>query len=266
MHPFDTAIALEQVADGLVRGRTQPEWANMVGPFGGVTAATLLRAAEQHPERQGEPLSLTVNYLAPLVDGEFDITARPVRTNRTNQHWTLELAQDGEAKTTATAVFGAHRDTWTDTEATPPTAASPEDIPATGFGEFVVWVRNYEMRFVEGAIPGPDDGPSPTSTTTLWVRDGRGRALDHAALAAVSDIFYPRTFLRRGQFVPSGTISMTTYFHASVDELATVGDDYVLGTARANRFSAGYFDQSGQLWSRAGQLLASTHQLVYFKG
>lgn len=266
MHVFDSALALEPISDGVSRGRTRAEWANMVGPFGGITAATLLHAVDTHPDRHGEPLALTVNYLAPIADGEFDITARPVRTNRTNQHWTLELTQDGEAKSTATAVFGVHRETWTDTEAAFPTAPPPEEVPASGFGEFVVWVRNFETRFVEGALPDPEAGPNPNSTTTLWVRDAHGRVLDHAGLAAVADIFYPRTFLRLGQFLPAGTISLTTYFHASADDLALVADDYVLATARANRFSAGYFDQSGQLWSRGGQLLATTHQLVYFKG
>jgi acyl-CoA thioesterase len=64
---------------------------------------------------------------------------------------------------------------------------------------------------------------------------------------------------------PAGTISLTTYFHADGSELADVAGDYVLGSATANRFSQGYFDQSAQLWSRHGRLLATSHQLVYFK-
>ncbi|HEY2197804.1 MAG TPA: hypothetical protein VGH69_08940 [Mycobacterium sp.] len=52
-HAFDRAIALEVVDDDVVRGATRPEWANMVGPFGGVTAAILLRAIQLHPESAG---------------------------------------------------------------------------------------------------------------------------------------------------------------------------------------------------------------------
>ncbi len=263
-HPFDTAIALTP-ADGRVRGRTHPDWANMVGPFGGITAATLLGAVEQHPECRGEPLALTVNFLAPITEGDFDIAARPVRSNRTNQHWTIELSQDGDAKTTATAVFGIHRDTWSDTELTPPVVRGPEDLPPGGMVDVIAWIHNYDMRFVEGRMPDSDAGPSPSSATTLWVRDKRCRPLDHAALAALCDVFYPRVFLRRGHFVPSGTISVTMYFHADTDELHTHGSDYVLGTAHATRFSGGYFDQSAQIWSRTGVLLATSHQLVYFK-
>jgi hypothetical protein len=39
----------------------------------------------------------------------------------------------------------------------------------------------------------------------------------------------------------------------------------VLGVAKALNYRHGYFDQTGELWSPEGQLLASTHQLVYFK-
>lgn len=61
-------------------------------------------------------------------------------------------------------------------------------------------------------------------------------------------------------------ISLTTYFHADQEQLDALGDDFVLGTAHASRFTRGYFDQSAQLWTRVGRLLASAHQIVYFKG
>lgn len=121
------------------------------------------------------------------------------------------------------------------------------------------------MRFADGAMP--DGGAeSDSSTTTLWVRNNPARAMDFAALASVSDIFYPRVFLRRGQFVPAGTVSITTYFHADEQQLAAQGDDFVLATARAQRFSRGYFDQTAHLWGRDSSLLATSHQIVYFKG
>jgi acyl-CoA thioesterase len=263
-HPFDRALQLDSADAGTMRGATQPEWANMVGPFGGITAAILLRAVESHPNRIGDPLALTVNFAAPIADGDFDITVRPARTNRSNQHWILELRQGDEVKSTATALFGLHRDTWADTEAQPPKAPAPEQVPAGAFIDAAVWAQRYDMRFIEGPVP-TDGTPSPSSTTTLWVRDADGRRLDFAALAALSDVFYPRVFLRRGDILPAGTTSLTTYFHADQDQIDALGDDFVLASAHSNRFSRGYFDQSAQLWSRAGQLLVSTHQFVYFK-
>lgn len=154
-HPFDAALAFD-LTSGHVRGRTSPDYANMVGPFGGLTAAAIVRAISVHPDRLGEPVSLTVNYAAPIADGEFDIDLRAVRTNRTNQHWIAELSQAGEVKTTATAVFGVRRATWADTEARPPAAPAPEECARQDISGFVVWTGNYEMRFVEGAMPAEE--------------------------------------------------------------------------------------------------------------
>ncbi len=47
--------------------------------------------------------------------------------------------------------------------------------------------------------------------------------------------------------------------------LRAQGDRHVLGTARALNFRNGYFDQSAEVWSDDWQLLASSHQLVYYR-
>ena len=133
-HPFDNAVRLDVIDTVVRRARTHPEWANMVGPFGGITAGAMVRAIETHPERIGEPLALTVNYAAPIADGAFDLSLRAVRTNRTNQHWNIELSQDGVVKTTATAVFATRRDSWADTEARPPSAPAGGTDHAQGYG------------------------------------------------------------------------------------------------------------------------------------
>jgi acyl-CoA thioesterase len=263
-HSFDAAISLTDNGIGHYTGQTAPAYANMVGPFGGLTAAAILRAIERHPERIGEPVALTVNYLAPISDGSFDIAVRAVRTNRTNQHWTAEVIQEHGPTTTATAVFGVRRNAWSDTEVTMPAAPDPESLPPAILPEGVRWMGNYEMHYVTGEIPTGQDH-SASSTTTLWVRQRQARALDFPALSAISDVFYPRVFLRLGRMLPAGTISMTTYFHVDGAELARQGSDYVLASAHAQRFARGYFDQTAQIWGRDATLLATGHQIVYYK-
>nr|CRL68030.1 hypothetical protein CPGR_00708 [Mycolicibacterium malmesburyense] len=136
--------------------------------------------------------------------------------------------------------------------------------PASPGPEGIAFLQNYDLRFVEGQPP-VDGTARASSTTTLWVRDHPRRALDYSSLAALSDIFYPRIFLRRGKPVPAGTISLTTYFHVDATELGGLGDDYLLATARGQQFARGYFDQTAQLWSRDGALLVTSHQIVYYK-
>lgn len=261
-HPFDDAVALESVGDGVYRGHTSAPYNNMVGPFGGVTSATFVRAIELHPDRVGAPISLTVNFAGPVTEGEFEISARAVRTNRSNQHWYLELAQNGEIATTATAVFGTRRPTWDDTEATAPAVPSPLDTPVGSFPDFIAWARNYEMRFVSGQLV---DTESEHSTETLWIRDTPPRPLDFASLTSLGDVFYPRIFQRLGKYVPAGTISLTVHYFATEQDLRAHADGYVLGSARARRFHQGYFDQTAELWTENGTLLATSHQIVYYK-
>jgi acyl-CoA thioesterase len=245
------------MSSGVVLGLSGRTWSD--------PAAILLRAIQVHPDCLGEPVALTVNFAAPIADGDFDISRRAPRTNRTNQHWIVELIQDGAVTTTATAIFGIRRDTWSDTQAVPPTAPQPEQISRSSRENLPVWTDLYDMRFAEGSFSGGAVQTGSSSTTTLWVRDAAQRQVDFPALTAMSDIFFPRVYLRRG-VIPAGTISMTTYFHADSQHLDALAGDYILATARADRFDRGFFDQNAQLWSRDGALLATTYQIVYFKG
>lgn len=126
-HPFDAAIQLASVCDDRFQGATHPAYANMVGPFGGVTGAALLNAVLQHPQRLGEPIAMTVNFAAPLADGGFEIEARPVRTNRSTQHWLVQLSQQDGVAATATVVMAQRRATWSAVE-----AVAPQAMPAVG--------------------------------------------------------------------------------------------------------------------------------------
>lgn len=265
-HALDRAITLEPIGKNLVRGRTVAAWANMIGPFGGITAATLLQAILQHPARHGDPLALTLNYAGPVAEGEFEIEVRPARTNRSNQHWWLEMRQGDEVVTTATAITGLRRETWSETECGPPDVPAPEDVTPAGPDRGVRWVDNYDMRFVVGGWDDVAHGRgSAGSTTTMWIRDSPARPLDHAALTSMCDSFFPRAFLRLGRPVPAGTVTLTIHYLATADEIAAQGTDFLLGSVHAHRFHGNYHDESARLWSRDGTLLATSTQLMYFK-
>ncbi|WP_087747624.1 MULTISPECIES: acyl-CoA thioesterase [unclassified Acidovorax] len=270
IHPLDEALQLSSSTPGQYEGTTHAGYWNMVGPFGGITAATMLQAVLLHPARLGDPLSLTVNYAGALMAGPFTVQATPVRTNRSTQHWTLSILQaDAEGAqvvtTTATAVTAVRRETWSAGDVPMPGVPQPADLPAIppGFGS--EWLSRYEMRPVTGTLPRAWDGSGDHSLTQLWMRDAPPRPLDFCALAALADVFFPRVWLRRAHRVPAGTVSITVYFHASAAQLQETGMGYLLGQARGQEFRNGFFDQTVQLWNEAGTMLATSHQIVYYK-
>ena len=269
-HSFDQALVLESTAPGLFRGHTSPAYWNMVGPFGGITAATALRAILLHPDRLGDPLSLTVNYAGALSTGPFTVQATPVRTNRSTQHWTVSIVQtdaQGEqvVTTTATAVTAVRRETWSLADVAMPTVPGPEGLDAYPPAPGIEWFSRYDLRPVTGALPRQWNGQGDSSLTQVWMRDSPPRPLDFCALAALADVFFPRVWLRRAVHVPAGTVSITVYFHASAAQLEATGTGHVLGQARAQEFRNGFFDQTVQLWSESGTMLATSHQIVYYK-
>ncbi|HVZ43566.1 MAG TPA: thioesterase family protein [Ramlibacter sp.] len=265
LHVFDAAVALEPIGDGEFRGRTNPAYANFIGPFGGMTAAQALNAALLHPDRLGDPVAFTVNFAAALADGEFEAQARVARTNRSTQHWIIELKQAGATVATATLLTAARRETWSSHEVAPPAVPRPQEVARTT-RRAVEWVKRYDMRFIEGRIPHEWQGQGDEdSLTQLWLRDEPPRPVDFASLCAMSDIFFPRIWLRRATQTPLGTVTMTVYFHADADLLRATGDGWLLGQVRGQGFRNGFFDHFGQLWNESGELLATTHQLMYFK-
>ncbi len=265
-HPFDEAIRLIPAGEHRFAGETHPGYANMVGPFGGLTNALMLEAVVQHPQRLGSPVALTVNFAGPVADGAFEIRASPSRTNRSTQHWLVTMTQGDVVVTTGTAVFATRRSTWSTCEPTMPAGVPrPSELPRASTAGWPIWFQRYDMRFVGGGVTEFDGREHHESQTCLWIRDDPPRSLDFAALAAIADNFIPRIFVRRRRKVAAGTVSMTTYFHADAAQLDALSDRYVLGTAHGINFRAGYFDQTARVWSDEGELLASSHQIVYYR-
>ena len=269
-HLFDDVTQVTP-GDSRWQGRTSDDYWAFVGPFGGATAATILRALIDHPERAGTPLALTVNYCAPIAQGAFDLDIRLVKANRSSQHWCVELAQDGgEVATPATAVFAERRPSWSHQQAPFPQTKPFEQIrPNPNIPKSAAtWANQYDFRFVEGDpdFSGTAPQTEPASAySKLWIGDRVPRKIDMLSLMSMSDAFFGRVFHARRALVPFGTVSLTTYFHADAEDLAAEDTSRVLAVADAKIFHKSYGDQNGELWSPNGRLLATTTQIAYFK-
>ncbi|EKS33594.1 acyl-CoA thioesterase [Afipia clevelandensis] len=266
VHPFDRATQVH-AGDGGWRGEASADYFAFVGPFGGATAATMLRAILIQPERIGDPLSVTVNFCAPVGNGSFDLAVRLMKATRSTQHWMVELLQNGEIATFMTAVFAARRPSWSHQAATMPDAPPFDQVKPIPNNLVAPWAQQYQFRFVEGA-PSYSDTVNDTPASAysrMWLSDTQPRPIDFLSLLSMSDSFFARIFHVLGAIVPIGTVSMTTVFHADAADLAAENTTAVLGAADASIFHKSFSDQTGELWSPSGRLLATTSQVVYFK-
>jgi acyl-CoA thioesterase len=264
MHPFNQAVELVATSPYTYQGLIPQSYANMVGPFGGIIVAVILNGIMSHKERQGDPISLSVNFTGPLAYAPFEITVRLMRTNRSNQHWIADLTQGSQVAATATAVLATRQDTWMMPEARAPAVPEPEEVESWSAPAEPEWIRRYDFKFIKGDLT-LSGKPARNSDTLLWVRDEPKRPLDFLSLAAMSDVFFPRVFIRRQKLGVSSTVSITTYFHADASSLACQASHPILAAARGQRFYRGYFNQVAELWSDERELLVSSVQMVYFK-
>jgi acyl-CoA thioesterase len=267
MHPLDQATSLIPSPCGSLHGSTSDAYWNFNGPFGGVTAGLLMRAVLQRTDRLGDPCSITVNFIAAIARGAFDVAVRPIRTGRSVQHWYVELRQADVVAANATVVCARRTSTWAHQPVTPPPAPPPQSIEPMHNDSPNAFVGQFEFRFVEGSLERlPSfDGRARSARTCLWLDNAVPRPWDFIGLTTFCDLFFGRIFHVQGTVFPAATVSMTAYFHVDSEALSALGSRPLLGVADANVFVAGFFDQAAQLWSPDGRLLATTTQIVNYR-
>jgi acyl-CoA thioesterase len=269
LHPLDDALSLETISDDVVQGRTTPAYWNMAGPFGGITGALMLKAVLNHPSCRGRPVALTVNFCGAVEAGAFRITVRLVRDGRSTQHWLVEQSQEGRGvATTASVVTGPERETWAHRPGVAPDMPSPDTMSVFSTEGRPGWLARYEMRYATGEpkFGATAAGELGSGYTRNWVRDNPPRPLDYPALAAISDSFVVRLLQVRGDVPPVATSTLSTYFLADQAAMTRQGDRRLIGVADVRAFQHGFHDQTAELWSDDGELLAVSNQVVWFKG
>lgn len=267
LHPLDQATALTPAGDRRATGHTSPHYWNMAGPFGGATAATLLRAVLDDPARIGDPLALTVNFCAPIAEGGFEVVWRGMRAGKTTQHWNVEMRQGGQVVSTASVVCARRRETWTHRPGVMPAVPPADAVAALDLQGRGGWLERYGFRFVEGAPRWGEEPPAQprSARSVLWLNDLPDRPLDFVSLAALSDAFFVRIIQVRGTRQPMGTVTLTTCFHAAKAVLDANGTAPILGVADAKIFHDNFADQDVSLWTSGGVLLATGVQVAWFK-
>jgi acyl-CoA thioesterase len=264
MAHLDAALALTPDGDGRWRAHADADHESISAMFGGWTAAVLLRSVLASTESDARPSALTVQFVRPVaVGGDVVIAPERLGGGRSLEHWRADLragdaeTEDGDVLATALVVLTNRRDTDAHAQLEMPDVPPPEgleQIHAPG-----PQGQQTEIRQVSGEWGTGD------TRGRLWVRDANGRALDHLQLAYLADQYAPRSFFWGDGMRPSATITLSVYFHATDDELAAVGTNYVLNDATGTRGAQSTSGQLARLWSRDGVLLATTEQLCWYR-
>jgi hypothetical protein len=168
---------------------------------------------------------------------------------------------------TASIVTAVRRETWSHQTARQPALPAWQAMEAFPNRTSLSWVAQYDFHFAEGTPTMSETMPDPPRSprTVLWLKDAEPRPLDFVSLAALSDAFFGRLFQVIGRIPPFGTVSMTTYFHASAEELAAHGTAPLAAVADARVFHRSFCDQTAELFGAGGQLLATATQVAYFR-
>ena len=144
------------------------------------------------------------------------------------------------------------------TEQSMPSMPDPDALP--GFNPPAPF---GQRTLVKTDAPGILDQPTTQSNT--WVRELSGRPIDYVQLAYLADAYAPRIFMWSKAPRLCSTITMSIYFHALAEELAELGDDFILSEITGTRAQHWTIGSQARLWSRKGTLLATTEQLCWFK-
>jgi acyl-CoA thioesterase len=265
---LEEALALRP-GDGCWHVFADPRYESVNAMFGGWTAAVLLRAVTSSADGHTAPSAITTNFIRPIAPGSaVRIRTRHLGGSRSVGHWVAELGPGSAGSTgddadevfaLATVVLGTRRDTDGHTQPAMPPAPDPESLE-----EFHPPGPQGQRALIRPIDGTPSFGRMDTRSTS-WVRETTGREVDRLQLAFLADQFAPRPFFWSEGPRPSATLTMTTYFHATDEEVGAVGDDYVLSEATGSRGAQSTSGQHARLWSRTGVLLATSEQLCWYR-
>ena len=260
MASIGESLALRPDGDRRWVAYADPDHQSITGMFGGWTAGILLGAVIRTTDDAPSPSAMTVSYVSAIPAGDdVVVTVEHLGGGRSINQWRAEVRPTTGDALFATAVVALTHRRPSDPHQQlrmpeTPDPASVERIyapPPQGL--------HSDLRVAQGTYGSGD------SRSTMWVRDVSGRPLDHLQLAYLADQYAPRSFFWGGGPGPSATISMSVYFHATDEEIAAVGDDYILNEATGTRGEHSTSGQQANLWRRDGTLLITTEQLCWYR-
>ena len=252
---LDTAV--NALAEGLYQAEIRPEW-RVERPNGGYVAAILLRAVTAEigdPDRS--PRSVAIHYLRPPEDGPVEVAVTVERTGRSMSAVSARLTQQGKVVALALVAAGTERDGYRLDDAPAPDVPAPEDCALAPPPPFRIRIREqFEIR---PAIGPPAFTGGNEAVTGGWLRLRDPEPTEAHVLVQIADAWIPAIFGVTSERLGVPTVDLTVHLRQAV---LPEDDGWVLVRFRTRLAAAGYLEEDGEIWDRAGRLLAHSRQLA----
>jgi acyl-CoA thioesterase len=260
---FVEATRLREREDGRYVGTFDRSWWVMVGPNGGVIAALLLRAAQLRAGPGRTPRTITIHYVRPPSEGEVEIDVQVDQAGRSVTFLTVRMYQ--ETKLVATALVGltAPRESPLDWEhRTPPSTLSIEQGFVMDSGPVSAPIRDRWDQVWTVGVPGyPETRSGEGHEAGGWIRLADPAPYDAPLVAAMADAWVPAVMVHDEAPVYTPTLELTIHFRLDVEAAGIDPEQHCLAVFRQFSGHEGFLDESGEIWTADGRLLALCRQM-----
>lgn len=257
--PFERSVAVERLGEGRYAASIDRAWQGPISPNGGVVAAACLRAAERELGPGPPARMIAAHFLEPAPNGPAEIKVEPLRRGKRVAAAEARMYDAGRLACLTVIVFSAARDQDLDLVAAPPAAPPPdqvEPLPAATLRSFPKVFHQLEMRPVFGT-PEAFGKQHAVSGGWLSFRDDPAE-LDAVRLCAICDLWWPALFGRLEQPVAVPTLQLTIHIRAAEPPARQP----VLARFQTRSLLEGHVEESAEIWSEDGRLLAESRQMA----
>ncbi len=260
MTRFSSDTAVTAAAPGTYTATIDPGWWIERGPNGGYLAAIVLRAVlAEVDDRARRPRTMTLHYLRPPAAGPCEVVVSVERSGRGLTTVLARLRQDDRDCILALVALGLDRGGPELHDHPAPDAPDPDLLPGRGdppaLAPNVEFRHRFDVRHALGTAPF---ARGTVAETGGWIRTPDDDPIDDVLLLALTDSWPPAVFSKLEVPVGVPTIELTVHFRGA----PSLAPGWCLVRFRTLEAEAGYLEETGEVWSADGRLLAESRQLA----
>jgi acyl-CoA thioesterase len=261
---FDEGIALVPLRDGVYRGHLDRSWWIDRGPNGGYLASLVLAALQREAGPKRLPASLSVHYLDRPEEGDVDLHVRIERVGRSITNVSGRLVQGDRSLALGLGTFSEPRRSGSFEARGAPPVPSPDHIPVVEIPEELIppFARHFEYRQALGGFPYSGGNEALVGG---WMRSKEPRVVDSLMIPTFADGWFPAVFARLDGPIGVPTLELTVHFRSPLPAEDAVPGAWTLCRFESLHAGHGYIEESGDMWSAEGRLIAQSRQLALYR-